>query len=341
MIISTFKSVRKAYVKSKLDISWDEIADLLLQHNKANSKTDVELYNMAEFKDLSDPTVEWGRKYHYVGGVRQDTYDLIPNTVRRCKENVLSISGIVLDVDEHQTIPEIYEILDGIEYVLYTTFRHTPEKHKFRVAIPFSRPLLKDDIVGRQQSIKDTFPGVDNASFTMSQSFYFHSGNTDPIAYRNHGVMIDPYDFAYTPPEVFQPSEYHSETTLDDEHMEAYKQNVVKSLLSCSGLHYAGVGDNNLGVLTLVSICKSIGLNFNEYDSICSQIASSDSTLKSPENRRNAWTGWNGDKIRKETRDKFIKAYNGIPLNSLPLSDKTATRLEIVREKLRRLNGAN
>jgi hypothetical protein len=192
MIISTFKSVQKAYVDLRLDLSWDEIVELLTYHYDVNSKTDVELYNMVDFK-ITD--YELGRKYHYVNGERQDTYDEIPNTVRRCKNNLVSISGIVLDYDKDQTIEDTIRELDGIEYVLYTTFRHTIDNHRFRVVIPFSQPLLASDVRGRQNDIKKMFPSVDNASFSVSQSFYFHSGKQDSIAYHNKGIIIDPYDF--------------------------------------------------------------------------------------------------------------------------------------------------
>jgi len=237
MIISTFRSIHKAYVDMKLDLPWEEIADLMMSHNDAENKHDVELYNMVEFKDVSDPTVENGRRFHYVNGERQETYEIIPNTVRRCKNNVLSITGIVLDIDELKTIEETKELLNGLEYVLYTTFRHTNGKHKFRVVIPFSRPLMKEDIEGRKQSIIDTLPSVDNCSFTVSQSFYFHSGKNDCYTHWNKGVMIDPYDFEYKEPEVFVPHESTRSTEFTDESMEQYKQAVINSLNSCSGMH--------------------------------------------------------------------------------------------------------
>jgi hypothetical protein len=198
------------------------------------------------------------------------------------------------------------------------------EKHKFRVVIPFSRPLLKDDIEGRQQDIIDTFPGVDNASFTVSQSFYFHSGKNDNIAYHNVGVIVDPYSFKYQQPKQFTYTpnlDINARGMTEDEFSE-YRQAVVNSLLTCSGLHYAGTGDNNKGVLTLVSICKSIGLSFNEYDSICQKISAPDSELRKPNVRHNAWVSWTGDRIRKETRDSFIKNYNGRPVKIItPISE--------------------
>ena len=192
MIISTFKSVQKAYVDLRLDMCWEEIVELLTYHYDVDSKTDVALYNMVDFKTTD---YELGRKYHYINGERCDDFTEIANTVRRCKNNLVSISGIVLDYDKNQTIEQTITELDGIEYVLYTTFRHTKDNHRFRVVIPFSQPLLAEDVQGRQNDIKKMFPTVDNASFSVSQSFYFHSGKEDSIAYHNKGLMIDPYIF--------------------------------------------------------------------------------------------------------------------------------------------------
>ena len=192
MIISTFKSVQKAYVDLRLDMSWEEIVDLLTHHYDVDNKESVELYNMVDFKTTD---YELGRKYHYLDGIRQDTYDEIPNTIRRCKNNLVSISGIVLDYDKNQTIEQTINELKGIEYVLYTTFRHTKLNHRFRVVIPFSQPLLADDVAGRQKDIKKMFPTVDNASFSVSQSFYFHSGKEDSRTHHGTGIMIDPYIF--------------------------------------------------------------------------------------------------------------------------------------------------
>lgn len=215
MIISTFKSIQKAYVDLRLDLAWSEIAELLLHHNDVDNKEDVELYNMVEFKTLDDPTVENARKYHYINGVKQNTFDTIANTVRRCKNNVISITGIVLDVDEKKTLQETMKELDGIEYVIYTTFRHTETDHRFRVVLPFSRPLLACDIEGRQQDIIKVFPDVDMSSFSVSQSFYFHSGKNDSISYWNLGEMIDPYDFKVAEPKVVEQVVYDKSTISD------------------------------------------------------------------------------------------------------------------------------
>jgi len=216
MIISTFASVQRAYVEHQIDLPWEDMAQLLSAHFPAESKEDVPLYNLIRFKDLSDPTVEYGRKYKYVNGEKTEEYTILPNFVRRCKENVLELHGIVLDVDDSMNIADIQSKLDGLEYLLYTTFRHTAEHNKFRVIIPFSKPLLAQDIAGRQDSIMETFPGVDRASFSVSQSFYFHSGNDSAkTVIWNRGVMIDPYAFEYRE-QTAHTLDLSPETSLDD-----------------------------------------------------------------------------------------------------------------------------
>lgn len=323
MILTTFRSISRAYVDHRIDEPWETLVQVLMTHYPAKRKEDVPMFNMAEFKSAQDPFVERGRRYHgkVVDGTfmrdANGTYDEIPNTVRRCKGNIVNITGIVLDVDEAMTMETAMTMLEPLEYVLYTTFRHTPEKHKFRIVIPFARPLLAADIAGRQASIMSTFPGVDNASFTVSQSFYFHSGNADPIAYHNKGIILDPYDnFDYQAPKIYSTPTYEQpvSTVMSPDQAAAYKSAVMDSLMSCSNMHYAGKGTSNHAVLTLISICRSIGCTYDEYNAICKQIAHPDSALTSESIRLQAWTGWAGDKIRRQNRDEFIAAYGGKPI---------------------------
>ena len=68
-------------------------------------------------------------------------------------------------------------------------------------------------------------------------------------------------------------------------------------------------------MLTLISLCRSVGLTFEEFDGICAHIADPESQLAQPATRVAAWTGWAGDRIRRETRDEFIRAYGGTPIS--------------------------
>jgi hypothetical protein len=155
--------------------------------------------------------------------------------------------------------------------------------------------------------MSETFPGVDHASFSVSQAFYFHASNNDSEAFAVvvDGALIDPYDFEEETIVEYVPQPYQY-TPPDDQ----YQRRVLESLLTCSGVHYEG-SSRNSGVLTLVTICKSIGLTFEEFDALCQQICAQDSQLVHRETRRSVWTGWRGDRITREKRDNFIKANGG------------------------------
>lgn len=201
MIISLFDSITRAYVSKQAELDWTDLVSVLTYHNDVPSKESVMLYNLAKYRSLDDPLVDWGRYYIYVNGQPTGRYNKIPNTIRRCKENLLEIWGIVLDVDKKKTIAQVQDELIDLEYVLYTTFRHTHEAHRFRVVIPFSRPLDPESMQLRISDIKSVFPDVDQSSFSQAQSFYFHSGPV-PYSYHNRGQIIDPFQFREQEPIV-------------------------------------------------------------------------------------------------------------------------------------------
>lgn len=300
MHLSVFKNTTQAWVDSAYEDTWDNIADTLLVHCGASSKDQVPLYNLVQFKQASDSSVEYGRKYDYVDGVRSENYVEVPNTVRRCRNNVLGYSGIVLDVDRIMTMEDAVVAYEGLEYVLYTTFSHTPEHHKFRVVIPFTRTLPIHELAGRLESIQETFPGVDRASFSVSQSFYFHSGGVCPFAIRVRGQMIDPYAFEYREPPIYMPRQYHSDYVVSD----LYRDAVRRSLLTMRDVRYTDG-------LTLVACCRSVGLSFSDFEQICDITAAKDSALvKQRSCRRGLWnTAY--DRITAASRDKFIQRKGG------------------------------
>ena len=308
MIVTLFQSVSKAYIEDMRDvledISWEDFAQLLLDHQSVEEKEKGTLYNLARFKNIGDRTAQLGRRKIYKNREWTGEYHYYPNTVRRCKDNLVAISGILLDFDKNVNIEEVMEQYNGIEYVLYTTFNHTYESHRFRVVIPFIKPLLYEDIAKKEQSIRDTFTGVDDASFSASQSFYFHAGHNDPIAYHNKGYMIDPYidfiDGVVVP--IYKPTNNKTSNAFDLN--PEYQQKILQSLESCSGLRYPNA-------LTLVAICKTYGLGFNDFSNICEKISDSDSTLKkTPACKNDLWNS-EYEKITSVKRDKFIKEHGG------------------------------
>jgi hypothetical protein len=308
MIITLFDSTSKAYIYNENqqvgDMPWHDIVEVLLTRRNVDIKEHGDLFNLAEFKKIGDESALLGRKRIYKNGQPTNEYIYFPNTVSRCSDNIVSISGMVLDFDKDYTIDRAIDTFDGLEYVLYTTFNHTYDKHRFRVVIPFIQQLWVDDIPAKLQSIKDTFTGVDESSFSASQSFYFHSGKNDPLVYHNKGYMIDPYsDFVDGP--VIQKVKYQPIVNTQVVDLpEDYKNRLYDALCSCRGLRYPNA-------LTLVAICKSNGLSYDQFNMICNQIADSDSTLIKDKNCRVSL--WNTDyqRITKDKRDKFIQDHHG------------------------------
>ena len=327
--LSIYESVSKAYIATTQECGLDELGDLLTTYTHTDSKDNNLLFNLARFK-TPEQGAEPARRYHYVGGERQETYTELPGTVRRCKQNLISIDGLVLDVDQQYSIEDIVQLLNGIHMIIYTTFRHTWEHNKFRVVIPFSQPLLAKDIPSRERSIMETFPGVDAASFSVSQSFYFHASNNDKEAFSCvvPGELIDPYQFEVEEIVPFVPQEYTS-TPVDD----GYKKRVVEALLTCNGVHYDSQrGSRNGGALTLVTICRSVGMTFEEFDLLCQQICAQDSQLIHRDVRRSIWTGWKADRITRDKRDDFIKSNGGMIAEQRPKNDWRQTQNNLIKK---------
>ena len=199
MKLSLFRSVTEAWRDDELECTWPEAQDFLTWHWLAARKTDVGMFNLGDFRSATDPQVEWARRYDYIDGQRQDTYQEMPGRVRRCIHNLIGINGIVLDFDGGLGFDEAIDQYRELSLVAYTTFRNlVPDDRghaveKFRVVIPFARPLLRDDIAGRRASIQALFPAVDQASFSQSQAFYLHSG-PHPRTHTQAGLILDPYE---------------------------------------------------------------------------------------------------------------------------------------------------
>ena len=66
----------------------------------------------------------------------------------RKKENIVSVHGIVLDIDEAVTIEalgEVCERLGETPYVLYSTYSSQPDQYKLRLILPLDEPVTTQD----------------------------------------------------------------------------------------------------------------------------------------------------------------------------------------------------
>lgn len=304
MILTLFKSIMEAYTTPEqvIDAHWDDIAESLMIFYRRDKKEDAPMFNLWEF----NPNGEQGRKYHNVSRLSWDYY---PGTIRRCSENALGLWGLVLDCDSKLTMEQAIDEVHGIEYVLYSSFRHSAAQDKFRIVIPFTRMMTKEEFNLKRDDMKACFPLIDTASFSTSQAIFLHSGSdeSNAIALRGRGAMIDPDSFISKEPVVKIESNVVY-TPPTDEQKEYYKTMVREALLTCSGVNRSGSGEG----ITLAAICRSAGMCFEEFGSICQIIGRDGSSLKTLDVQGQFWgvVGPN-PKVRKETRDKFITDHGG------------------------------
>lgn len=305
MILTLFESVQKAYTRKSqiIDTDWESIAQFLTTHQEAKFKEDVPLFNLWQF----DPNGEPGRRRIYENNYPTENYETVEGTIRRCKANAKFCHGLILDYDGETRIGEAIERLADFEIVLYTTYRHSEDVNKFRIVLPFKEAASPAKIKSKKASLCETFTDVDQASFSESQSFYLHSG-PNPVTYRHHGHFLD---LDWFEDEVIEPVPEYKRPTEFTGDRSVYKEMLIDSLATCSGLHYNGVSKYN--VLTLVALCKSADFTYDEFNLICVNMAASDSSLHNDNLRRSAWLGWKPHSgITAKVREEFITAHGGV-----------------------------
>jgi hypothetical protein len=269
-----------------MDMSWEEIAEVLCAFIKVPTKELTEMYNLWEFKA--------------VGG-----------EIHRCKDDCIALHGLVLDYDQNLSMVDAVNQFAGFECVIYTTFNHgTDSKDKFRVVLPFGTPMPIDSFDKKRKAMLDAFPGVDRASFSRSQAIFLHSGPSADKAFaaRMGGVMLD---WTVFEDEIVVPyTPVVSNFTPDDEFQTAYRESIIESLSTCSGFRH-------LTSLSLAIILKSCGASFADYCAIVQACGAKDSCIQDRATQQETWAAARDDvRIGREKRDRFITEHGG----KLPVS---------------------
>jgi len=157
---------------------------------------------------------------------------------------------------------------------------------------------------------------VDESTLRTVQPNYtaspiFNNNITDPLMGKRIGLVRKSKGAALIPimvvPEKKQGGDNNTQKPFSLEQKNDYAELVVGRLQEVKNLGYPNV-------LTFVTICKSIGLSYAEYDYLCAMAARSDSSLKTAAIREQAWDSWDGNRIGWETRDNFLVAHGARPI---------------------------
>ena len=114
----------------------------------------------------------------------------------RTAENAIpGMNMVVLDVDDGVTIELAQNLLSDYEYIIYTTKRHTPSKHRFRVLMPLE-VIIKLDEESHKSFMENIFNWlpfeVDEAAKDIGRKWQCYAGAE---VFTNKGKLLDPTAF--------------------------------------------------------------------------------------------------------------------------------------------------
>lgn len=120
MKIQAYKSIFDGFIEK--DITWEQIKNLVANPKRCYlSKNVVPLWSF----------------YNKINNCPMNTKgEFIANG-----QNMQSIYALMVDFDDGRTIDSFIEEFKGVKYLLYTSFRSTPELNKFRVILPLKRAI--------------------------------------------------------------------------------------------------------------------------------------------------------------------------------------------------------
>jgi hypothetical protein len=127
VFLSTKSQIGHSYTQS-----WKELASYIAKHKVYEQKELAPLIQLSTAKIVEKRALAGG------GSITRS---------QRGFEALEAVTAIGLDIDQGMTIDSARDVLKslGLAYVLYTTFSHTSEKQKFRIVLPLSRPIGKNE----------------------------------------------------------------------------------------------------------------------------------------------------------------------------------------------------
>ncbi|MDS4054983.1 YfjI family protein [Accumulibacter sp.] len=136
----------------------------------------------------------------YAEQPRADHLDALPaliyadfgDATTRTDKHVRAMSAAVLDLDSAVDLDATRTALDGLEHVLYTTKRSTPDAMRLRIVLPLVVPITAADWRGFYGQLLELLqiPGADACAEKLSQPFFVPPGGG--LFEHGQGTWLDP-----------------------------------------------------------------------------------------------------------------------------------------------------
>lgn len=124
-------------------------------------------------------------------------YHLKDGTTKK-SENVEFMSMAIADVDDDYRFEKVREKLNGYAWILYSSFSHTSEYHKYRVVIPLSRDVLPSEWGSVWNGLREIFDGhVDKATKDLVRIFFAPASSEENL----DQSFFEVHDGDFMPPE--------------------------------------------------------------------------------------------------------------------------------------------
>lgn len=167
LVIAQFDSRRDTIPKHE-SMDWDTLAGRLSTHLEVGAKDRAPLWSPARF---------------------------LPGTTR-AKANVVSVGVLACDLDDGTPPDQVRQWLDGLEFLIHSTFSHSDEQPRLRAVIQLVEPIPAADYdqVWRQVN-RELFGGhLDPSTRDSSRMSYWPSrppGGASPVVVHGRGEPLD------------------------------------------------------------------------------------------------------------------------------------------------------
>jgi putative DNA primase/helicase len=104
-------------------------------------------------------------------------HQLQPDSSRK-NSNVVTMTGCIADIDDGAIYPYLQPRIADLFHAAYSTHSHAPSdgKHKFRIVIPFARPVTPDEYPSIWEAVNARLGGVmDPACRDLARLYYLPS----------------------------------------------------------------------------------------------------------------------------------------------------------------------
>jgi len=175
LFLTTFKHVRDNNPQ-QTTLSWSELSQVLTEHERRREK-DGPLWSPTLYQDGAT----------------------------RGKENVVLISCLVLDFDDGISPEKLQPAWERWEYVIHSTFSHSPERPKFRAVFPLSSPVPGEEWPNIYRRLAAALGGghADLVCKDCSRIYYLPAAPQGAPVFAHHhsGEWLNPEDFPEDSPE--------------------------------------------------------------------------------------------------------------------------------------------